>query len=307
MLAFRKGAIVKRIGIIGVGQLGSAVAARLLKTKVQVKGYDTCPAQVKALRSKGLIAATSIREAVAEAEAVFIILPSLETVETTILGKDGLLETAPRDCTLIQMSTISPELTRRLASAASATGLGFLDAPISGTSAMVERGDCAIFVAGDRSRAQACQPIFDAIAKKTHHVGDAGMASLAKLATNLLVGLNTAALAEALVLGAKGGLAPAVLVEILKESAGASKMVEVRGPLMVSRRFDPQMKIDLFLKDFKLMLEEGLRLGVPLPLTSITQQLTSATARAGRGDEDLAAIITTFERLAGLKKDRPSE
>ena len=126
---------------------------------------------------------------------------------------------------------------------------------------MVERGDCAIFVAGDRSRAEACQPIFDAIAKKTHYVGDAGMASLAKLATNLLVGLNTAALAEALVLGAKGGLAPGVLVEILKESAGASKMVDVRGPLMVSRRFDAQMKIDLFLKDFKLILEEGRRLG----------------------------------------------
>ena len=90
-------------------------------------------------------------------------------------------------------------------------------------------------------------------------MGDAGMASLAKLATNLLVGLNTAALAEALVLGAKGGLAPAVLVGILKESAAASKMVDVRGPLMVSHRFDPQMKVDLFLKDFKLMLEEGRR------------------------------------------------
>lgn len=133
------------------------------------------------------------------------------------------------------------------------------------------------------------------------------MASLAKLATNLLVGLNTAALAEALVLGAKGGLAPGVLVEIFKESAGASKMVDVRGPLMVSRRFDAQMKIDLFLKDFKLMLEEGLRLGVPLPLTSVTQQLATATATAGRGDEDLAAIVTTWELLAGLGDDRPSE
>lgn len=126
------------------------------------------------------------------------------------------------------------------------------------------------------------------------------MASLAKLATNLLVGLNTAALAEALVLGAKGGLAPALLLEILKDSAAASKMLEVRGPLMASRRFDAQMKVDLFLKDFKLMLEEGQRLGVQLPLTSVTQQLATATAAAGRGGEDLAAIITTLEQLAGL-------
>jgi len=298
---------MKRIGIIGVGLLGGAVASRLLKRKFAVKGYDTRPKQVKALQPQGLIMARTIAEAAAEADAVFTILPSLESVETTILGAGGLIETAPPRAILIQMSTISPELARRLAKAVTAKRLGFLDAPMSGTSAMVKRGDCAIFVAGDRKHAAACQPVFDAIAKKTFYVGDAGMASLAKLATNLLVGLNTAALAEALVLGAKGGLAPALLVQILKESAGASKMVEVRGPLMASHRFDAQMKVDLFLKDFKLMLEEGRRLEVPLPLTSVTQQLATATAVAGRGEEDLAAIVTTFELLAGLEMDRPSK
>jgi 3-hydroxyisobutyrate dehydrogenase-like beta-hydroxyacid dehydrogenase len=298
---------MKRIGIIGVGLLGSAVASRLLKGGFEVAAYDIRPEQVKALEAQGLIAAASIAEAAAETDAVFTILPSLDSVEAAILGTGGLIESAPQNCTVIQMSTISPNLTRRLGNAAAAKALGFLDAPMSGTSAMVERGDCAIFVAGDRSRAEACQPIFDVIARKTHYVGDAGMASLAKLATNLLVGLNTAALAEALVLGAKGGLAPGVLVEILKESAAASKMLDVRGPLMVNGRFDAQMKIDLFLKDFKLMLEEGLRLGVPLPLTSVTQQLTTATAAAGRGEEDLAAIVTTWELLAGLGDGRPSE
>jgi 3-hydroxyisobutyrate dehydrogenase-like beta-hydroxyacid dehydrogenase len=297
---------MKRIGIVGVGLLGSAVATRLLQAKFEVKGYDTRLEQLKALQSHGLLAARSIAEAAAETDAVFTILPSLDSVETTMLGERGLLDTAPRGCTVIQMSTISPELTRRLAKAVMAKGLGFLDAPMSGTSAMVERGDCTIFVAGDRTRANSCQPIFDAIAKKTHYVGDAGMASLAKLATNLLVGLNTAALAEALVLGAKGGLAPAVLLECLKDSAAASKMVDVRGPLMANHRFDPQMKIDLFLKDFKLMIEEGLRLGVPLPLTSVAQQLATASAVAGRGEQDLAAIVTILEKLAGLEKDRPT-
>jgi 2-hydroxy-3-oxopropionate reductase len=292
---------MKRIGIIGIGLLGSAVAARLLKGKFEVRGYDERREQIKALRAQGLIAAGSITEAAADADAVFTILPSLQSVEETILGAGGLVETASPNCTLIQMSTISPELTRRLASAAAAKGLGFLDAPMSGTSAMVERGDCSIFVAGDRARADACRPIFDAIAKKTIYVGDAGMASLAKLATNLLVGLNTAALAEAFVLGAKGGLAPAILLEILKDSAADSKMLEVRGPLMASHCFEPQMKIELFLKDFKLMLEEALRLGVPLPLTNITHQLATATAQAGRGEEDLAAIISTFERIAGMQ------
>src|SRR6266566_2945951 len=277
---------MKRIGIIGVGLLGSAVASRLLKGGFEVAAYDTRPERIKALQAQGLIAAASIAEAAAEADAVFTILPSLES--------------APQNCTVIQMSTISPDLARRLAKAVAAKRLGFLDTPMSGTSAMVERGDCAIFVAGDRSRADACQPIFDAIAKKTHYVGDAGKASLAKLATNLLVALNTAALAEALVLGAKGGLAPQALLDILKDSAGASKMVDVRGPLMVDHRFEPQMKVELFLKDFRLMLEEGQRLGVALPLTSLAQQLCTATVAAGRGGEDLAVLITTFEKMAGL-------
>jgi 3-hydroxyisobutyrate dehydrogenase-like beta-hydroxyacid dehydrogenase len=298
---------MKRIGIIGVGLLGSAVASRLLKRKFKVKGYDTRPKQVRALQPMGLMTARSIAEVAADTDAVFTILPSLESVETTILGAGGLIETLPPRATLIQMSTISPELARRLAKALTAKGLGFLDAPMSGTSSMVERGDCAIFVAGDRKRAAGCRAVFDAIAKKAFYLGDAGMASLAKLATNLLVGLNTAALAEALVLAAKGGLAPALLVDILKESAAASKMVDIRGPLMVSHRFDAQMKVDLFLKDFKLMLEEGRRLEVPLPLTSVTQQLATATAVAGRGEEDLAAIVTTLERLAGLKQGRPSK
>ncbi len=157
---------MKRIGIIGVGLLGSAVASRLLKAKFEVKGYDTRPEQVMALQPQGLIAAGSVADAAAEADAVFTILPSLESVKAAILGPGGLLETAPRSTTLIQMSTISPELTRSLAKAALADGLGFLDSPMSGTSAMVEGGDCAIFVAGDPARVDACRPIFDAIAKK---------------------------------------------------------------------------------------------------------------------------------------------
>jgi len=230
----------------------------------------------------------------------------LESVEAAICGAGSLLGSVSPNCVVIQMSTISPELTRCLAAAAKAKGIGFVDAPMSGTSAMVARGDCIVYVAGDRAVAERCRPIFDAIARNTHYIGEAGMASLAKLVTNLLVGLNTTVLAEALVLGAKGGIDPALLVDILKDSAGASTMLEVRGPLMASGRFEAQMKMDLFVKDFKLILEEGHRLGAALPLTTVAQQLTAAAAAAGSGDEDLAAVITIFERLAGLGTDRSS-
>ena len=289
-----------RIAVVGVGLLGSAVASRLLAAGFTVTGYDTRPAQLAGLGSRGLKAASSLNDAAAGAQAVFTILPSADSVEAVVLGAGGLLGLLPRSATLIQMSTISPTQTRRLAEGAAAAGIRFLDAPMSGTSAMVERGDCTIFAGGDPGLIEACRPVFAAIGKRTIHVGPAGSASLAKLAANLLVALNTAALAEALVLGAKGGLAPQVLLDILKDSAGGSRMVDVRGPLMVEHRFEPQMKLDLFLKDFRLMLEEGQRLGVPLPLTSLTQQLCTATVAAGRGGEDLAALITTLETMAGL-------
>jgi 3-hydroxyisobutyrate dehydrogenase-like beta-hydroxyacid dehydrogenase len=291
---------MKRIGIIGVGLLGTAVASRLLEAGFTVVGYDTRPEQAVALAPRGLRSASSLAEAADGADVVFTILPSLDAVDAAVRGPGGLLEQAPATTTIAQMSTISPPLTRALGAAAAQRGITFLDTPMSGTSAMVARGDCTIFVGGDRARADACKPVFEAIARKTLYVGATGLATLAKLATNLLVGLNTAAVAEALVLGAKGGLHPAQLLDILKESAAGSRMLEVRGPLMVSHRFDAQMKAELFLKDFKLMLEEGVRVGAPLPLTSLTEQLTVATVAAGRGGEDIAAIITTLERLAGL-------
>jgi 3-hydroxyisobutyrate dehydrogenase-like beta-hydroxyacid dehydrogenase len=293
---------MRRIGIVGVGLLGTAVATRLLEARFEVVGYDVRPQQVKALATRGLQLAGDLGEAVAGADLVFTILPSLDAVDAVVRGPGGLLEKLPATATIAQMSTISPPLTRALGAAATKRGVGFLDTPMSGTSAMVARGDCTIFVGGDRARADACRPVFDAIARKTLYVGETGLATLAKLATNLLVGLNTAAVAEALVLGAKGGLQPAVLLDILKQSAAGSRMLDVRGPLMVNHDFEAQMKTELFLKDFKLMLEEGMRVGAPLPLTSLTQQLTMATVAAGRGEEDIAAIITTLERLAGMER-----
>ncbi|MBI2154932.1 MAG: NAD(P)-dependent oxidoreductase [Candidatus Rokubacteria bacterium] len=296
---------MRRIGIVGVGLLGSAVASRLLQHGFEVRGYDIRPEQVEALRPQGLRPAASLAEAAVGAEAVFTILPSLESAEQVVRGPGGLVETAPREATLIQMSTISPDLTRRLGEAAAAKGLGFLDAPMSGTSAMVARGDCTILVGGDPACVERCRPIFAAIAPRTVYVGTVGMASLAKLVTNLLVALNTAALAEALVLGAKGGIDPATMLDVLAGTAAASRMMEIRGPLMATGEFPAQMKLDLFLKDLRLMLDEGQRLGVPLPLTSTAQQLYAAAAAAGAGSQDLAAVITTLERLADLT--RPGE
>lgn len=292
---------MQRIGVIGVGLLGSAVASRLLAKGFQVTGYDTRREQVTALRPQGLIAAASANDAVAGADAVFTILPTPDVVERVWLGPGGLLETAAASTVLMQMSTISPPLVRRLGEAASARGRTFLDTPISGTSAMVARGECAIFVGGDRAVAEKVWPAFEAIASKTVHVGPIGAAAVTKLAANLVGGLNTIALAEALVLGAKAGVSPAILLDALRQAPVGSRMMDSRGRQMVEHRFDPYIRLDLFMKDFRLMLDEGGRVGAPLPLTSVAHQLCVATSSAGHGGEDLSAVITTLEYLAGMR------
>ena len=287
-----------RVGVVGLGLLGTAVASRLLKGGMEVAGYDVRAQQAHALASAGLRAADSTARACEGAEAVFTILPTLESVEEVLCGPEGVLGAAPKDAVIIQMSTISPELARRMGEAATSRGYRFLDAPISGTSAMVAEGDCTLLVGGDAAHLETCRPLFDAIARRTVHVGEVGAASLAKLATNLLVALNTAAVAEALVLGATGGLDKATLLDAWEGTAANSRMMEVRGPFMAQGRYPPQMKLDLFMKDLRLMLEEGRRLDAPLPLTEVAERLYAAASDAGWGSEDLASVMIAIEALA---------
>lgn len=289
---------MNRVGIVGLGLLGTAVASRLLQGGVEVTGYDLRAEQSDALASAGLRAAEHTAGACEGVDAVFTILPTLESVEEVLCGPGGVLESAPRNAVIVQMSTISPELARRMGAAAASRGYGFLDTPISGTSAMVAAGDCTLLVGGDPAHLASCQPLFDAIARRTVHLGEVGSASLAKLATNLLVALNTAAVAEALVLGAKGGLDKATLLDAWEGTAASSRMMEVRGPLMAEGNYPPQMKLDLFMKDVRLMLDEGRRLNVRLPLMEIAERLYAAAADTGRGSEDLASVMTALEGLA---------
>ncbi len=243
----------RRLGIVGVGLLGSAVAARVLARGFEAVGYDTVPERVKALAASGLRAAASVAAAAIGADAVVTILPTPDVV---------------------------------------------------GTSTAVAHGQGTIFVGGDAALVEDFRSLFDAITGTTVHVGTVGDASVAKLAANLIGGITAIALAEALVLGAKAGVAPAKLLDALRQSPVRSGTMDMRGPLMVSHTFAPHIRLDLFLKDFRLMLDEGNRLGVALPLTSVANQLCTAASAAGHGAEDLAAVITTLEHLAGLDKTK---
>jgi len=287
------------IGIVGLGLLGHAIAARLIEAGHSVIGFDVLPDRVSALAVMGGTPASSAAAVAQSAEAVCTLLPSLVTAEAAILGAGGILAGARPDLAVIQMSTISPTLTERLAREVTARGLGFLDCPVSGTSSMVEGGDGIFFVGGDRALFERWQPVLESVLARAVLVGRVGQAMVLKLVANLLVALNSAAAAEALTLARKAGLDLPLALDVLNSSAAASSMLKVRGPMIVRGEFPAQMKLDLFMKDIHLMQEAATAVGAPLPFTDLAERLYAAAQAAGHGGEDLAVVVTALDSAGG--------
>lgn len=282
------------IGLVGVGLLGTAVARRLLKAGHRVVGFDPAPDRVRALLTMGGEAATSARAVALASDAVCTLLPSLLTVEAAVLGPDGVAAAGKAGQVVVQMSTISPALSVRLAAESRARGLDFLDCPVSGASGQVARGEGMLFVGGERRVFERWRPLLEAMLPRAVYVGPAGQAMVLKLVANLLVALHSAAAAEALHLARQAGLDPAVALEVLTGSAAGSRMLEVRGPLMVRGEYPAQMKLDIFMKDLHLIQEAARDAGAPVPLTDVAERLYAAAQAAGHGGEDLAVVVTAL-------------
>ena len=283
------------VGIIGLGLLGSAVAGRVRAAGRDVLGHDVVADRQRALEAIGGRAAASAAAVAETADPICVVLPSLAAVEEVILGPRGLAATA-HGRTVVQMSTISPTLTERLARECTSRGVDFLDCPISGTSAMVARGDGIIFVGGDRALYERWRPLLETILPRAVHVGIAGQAMVLKLVANLLVAVHSAAAAEALSMVERAGLDVSQALELLGSSAATSRMLQIRGPLIAKRDFPAQMKLDLFMKDLHLIQEAAGRLDAPVPLTDVAERLYAAAQAAGHGGEDLAVVVTALAR-----------
>jgi 2-hydroxy-3-oxopropionate reductase len=289
-----------KVGIVGLGLLGHAVASRLVAAGHRVVGYDTVPARVDALKALGGEAASSTAGLAAAVDTVCTVLPSLPIVESVILGAGGVVASSRPGTTVIQMSTISPALTERLALDVTARGLGFLDCPISGTSGMVERGQGIIFVGGERALFDRWQAMLECVLPRAVFIGRAGQAMTLKLVANLLVALNSAAAAEALLMVKRAGLDQALALEVLTAGAATSRMLEVRGPMILREEFPAQMKLDLFMKDLHLIQDAARAVGAPLPLTDVAERLYATVAAGGHGGEDLAVVVRALEQMKPL-------
>ena len=297
------------IGIVGLGLLGSSIAARFLKAGHTVVGFDILPVRVAALTAMGGRAAASSAAVAQSAEAVCTLLPSLAAAEAAMIGRDGIVSGGRPGLTVIQMSTISPTLTERLAREITAKGLGFLDCPVSGTTSMIDRGDGSFIVGGERALYDRWRPVLKSALPRVVHVGRVGQAMTLKLVANLLVALHSAAAAEALTLARKAGLDLDLALDVLNSSAANSAMLRVRGPMIIREEFPAQMKLDLFMKDIHLMQEAAKAVGAPLPFTDLAERLYAAAQAAGHGGEDLAVVVTALGGSAPRKQKarRPAE
>jgi len=296
----------ERIGFIGLGAMGGAMAGHLVRKGHLVTGYDVDPSLAAAAARAGVACAASPAEAAQGADVVMSSLPHPVAVRATYLGPDGVLSRARAGTVLVDLSTIDPDTWKEVARAATARGLECLDAPVSGGPVEAGSGKLVFLVGGDERVLQRCRPIFATLGTEIHHVGPLGSAQVVKIVNNVMSMGNVAVAAEAMVLGVKAGMDPQRLFDILSTSGGRSHHFLKRFPNVLAGDFDPRFSIALSRKDLGLAARMAESLGVPMLTMSIVRQVYEAAAAAGLDGRDMAAVTALFERWAGVEvRSRP--
>ncbi len=286
------------IGLIGLGIMGRPMARNLLKAGYQLVVHNRSRGPVDELAGEGAAAAGSAREVAERAEVTITMLPDSPDVEAVLTGPDGVFAGAREGRIVIDMSTISPTVTQRLVEQGRERGLRMLDAPVSGGDKGAIAGTLSIMVGGDAAVFEECRPIFEAMGKTIVHVGPNGAGQTVKACNQIVVALAYEAISEALVLGARAGVDPAKIIQVLNGGLAATRVMELRGQTMVEHNFAPGFKIKLHHKDLGIALETGQAYGVPLPATALVDQMMVALRAAGREDLDHSALLTYIEDLA---------
>ena len=290
------------IGWIGLGKMGVPMAGHLLSAGFALTVNSRSPGPVAALCDAGAKAAAS-PAALAEKAGVIISMTSDDTALADVsTGPNGVFTTAAPGTLFIDMSTVSPDISARVAARARECGIGFLRAPVSGGVALAVAGTLTVFASGARADFEAALPLFDAMAKKSFFVGEAEEARYIKLALNMMVGMTSAMMAEALVFAERGGAARDTILDVMGESAIASPLVGYKLEPMRKRNFSATFSARQMAKDFDLLLGAARGTDTPLPLAALVRQMWSSMIASGSGDEDYLAYVKTMETLSGMPR-----
>jgi 2-hydroxy-3-oxopropionate reductase len=286
------------IGFIGLGIMGKPMARNLMKAGYPLVVHNRSRAAVDELSTEGAQPAASSEEVAARSEILITMLPDSPDVELVYAGEKGVFAGAKPGMLLIDMSSISPIVARKLAADAQKGGMDMLDAPVSGGEAGAIGATLSIMIGGKASAVERAMPIFQALGKNIVHVGDAGAGQVTKAANQMVVGTTIAIVSEALVLAAKAGVDPAKVRQALLGGFAQSKILEAHGQKMLERNFKPGFRIRLHEKDMKIALAAGLEYGVPLMVTSQVAQMMTAMKSMGNGDLDHSGLVRFVEELA---------
>ncbi|MBT8370677.1 MAG: NAD(P)-dependent oxidoreductase [Deltaproteobacteria bacterium] len=295
----------QKIGMIGVGIMGSAMLTNLLKADYAVIGYDVDPQQLDALVRKGASGAGSCREVAEQADVVITSLPSVEALQQVVDAKDGLVSAEKKEqLIVIETSTLPLEAKQAAHDALKNVEVEMLDCPLSGTGAQAEKKDIVVYTSGNRKACEDCDEIFNGFSRANYYVGEFGMGSKMKFVANLLVTIHNVSAAEAFVLGMKAGLDPNMILQAVSDGGGTSRMFEVRGPLMVAGKYDKAtMKVDMHQKDISIISDFAKKLNCPTPLLSAAAQLYTAALANGYAKFDTASVCAVLQEMAGMKRE----
>src|SRR6266699_4396624 len=293
------------IGFIGLGIMGKPMAHNLLRAGFPVIVHNRHQEVTDEFIAAGASSGARPRDVAASCDVLITMLPDSPQVEEVLVGTDGVIEGAHVGLIVIDMSTISPIVTRTLAARLAAHGIVMLDAPVSGGDKGAIAGILSIMVGGDEDTFKRCLPIFQALGKTIVHVGENGAGQIVKACNQIVVALTIEAVSEALVLGSKAGVDPAKILQVLGGGLAANRVMEVRGPNFLQHNFQPGFKIALHHKDLGIALSAGREYGVPLPVTALVDQMLQALKQRGQGEQDHSAILTLIEDWAQHRIGEP--
>lgn len=288
----------ERIGFIGLGVMGKPMARNLSSAGFDLVVHSRTRADVDELVADGAVAAASPLEVGRQAAVILTMLPDSPQVKEVLAGDDGVLHGTRGGALIIDMSTISPVVTRELATQAAERGVGYVDAPVSGGDVGARDATLSIMAGGGAEDFERAEPIFHALGKTIVHVGPVGAGQVVKACNQVVVALTIEAVSEALVLGSKAGVDPAVIIQVLSGGLASNRVMEMRRRNFLEHEFEPGFRIDLHHKDLGIALATAREYGVALPATAAVSEMFQALRAHGKGDRDHSALLTLIEDMA---------
>ena len=292
------------IGFIGLGIMGKPMARNLMKAGYSLTIYNRSRSPIDELAAEGATPVESSKDVARQTEVVITMLPDSPDSEDVILRPNGILDGAKEGMVIIDMSSIAPLTSQKLAAEAAKKGVELLDAPVSGGEPAAVSGSLAIMVGGKQEVLDRCMPILEVMGKSIVRVGDVGAGNTVKLANQIIVAANIEAMGEAFVLAQKAGIDPELVFEAIRGGLAGSTVLEAKAPMVMDRNFNPGFRIRLHQKDLHNALLTGKELGVPLPVTGLVQQMIGALMNQGKGENDHSGIVNFIEDLASTQVTR---